>query len=307
MWRMRREQTYFTLTGLLSYDNTLFNDLSLPESLDKNTCITEILMTCGLLEIAYPDIDTLKTIIKVWSFARTPDWERIINALHGEYNPLHNYDRMDNLTVKGTETKKGSRKNDTSYSEKETTDDDLLHTNNLTETNDNTETRDLKNTKSVTSNNTRTDNLLETTNDSETVTHENTAYDAGLTATSRDIKDKAGNTKSNTGTQTNACSETTNGTDTGTVKNNGTKKNTGTYTDARDIERNLNANTGETENTTSDGETETVTTNYSRGNIGVMSTQDLIRQEVMLRYDFNVYEIIAREFKEKFCNLTYIL
>lgn len=283
MYRQKREQTYFTVTGLYSYDATLFDNLNLPNSLDKDTAITEILMTCGLLELAYPDGDVLKKIINVWSFARKPDWQRMIDALYAEYNPIHNYDRTEDSTGSGTSTGQKGTQSTGQFAETEHIDDE----NERTE--DTTETR----TPNITSQ--RTDNLTETKSGGETTTHQNTAYNAGLTDTSKDILVRNGDSTSNTGTQTT--------TESGTETN----RTVGTVTDDGDIDRTKSGSNSNTETTNETGSQSSTGHLYARGNIGVTSTQELIKQEISIRYKFNIYEIIAREFKEKFCNLTYIL
>lgn len=283
MYRQKREQTYFTVTGVYSYDKTLFDNLNLPNSLDKDTAITEILMTCGLLELAYPDGDVLKKIIEVWSFARKPDWQRMIDALYATYNPIHNYDRTEDSTGSGTSTGQKGTQSTGQFAETEHVDD----VNERTE--DTTDTR----TPNIT--NQRTDNLTETKNGGETTTHQNTAYNAGLTDTSKDILVRNGDSTSNTGTQTT--------TESGTETN----RTVGAINDDRDIDRNKSGSNSNTETTNETGSQSSTGHLYARGNIGVTSTQNLIEQEISIRYKFNIYEIIAREFKEKFCNLTYIL
>ena len=267
MYRKKREQTYFTVTGLLSYDKTLFDGLNLPDGLNKDTAVTEILMTCGLLEVAYPDGDIMKQIINVWSFARKPDWQRMIDALYADYNPVHNYDRTEDFTTRGTSTEQRGLQKSGQFAETDVTDDVNVRTFNNSDT--------------------RTDNLIETKNGGETTTHQNTAFNAGLSDTSRDILVRNGDTTANTGTQTVA--------------------HNGTITDDRDITSNKSGSDSATETENSAGTTSQTHNLYARGNIGVTSTQQLIESEIEIRYKFNIYEIIAREFKEKFCNLTYIL
>ena len=68
---------------------------------------------------------------------------------------------------------------------------------------------------------------------------------------------------------------------------------------------------GESENATTYGRTENRTdskndryTNHMHGNIGVMSTQDMIKQEREIDI-FNLYDIIIPDFKNRFCLLVY--
>lgn len=315
MYRQKREQTYFTVTGLYSYDPTLFNNLNLPVSLDKDSAITEILMTCGLLEIAYPDGAILKKIINIWSFARKPDWQRMIDALYGEYNPLHNYDRTEDSTGSGTNTGQRGIQQSGQFAESEHIDDVNTRTIDTTETRtDNltdTRTDNLTDTRTPNITNERTDNLTEQKNGGETTTHQNTAYNAGLTDTSKDILVRNGDSTTNTGTQTTTETgkEATTHTGTQTTAHTGTQTNKteGTITDDRDIDRNKSGSNSSSETVNEMGTQSNTGHLYARGNIGVTSTQNLIEQEIEIRYKFNIYEIIAREFKEKFCNLTYIL
>ena len=62
--------------------------------------------------------------------------------------------------------------------------------------------------------------------------------------------------------------------------------------------------TGKTTNTSSrkSGETETLThTEHTHGNIGVTTNQQMITDEVVLRQKYDMYSLITREFKSKFC------
>ena len=299
MYRKKREQTYFTITGLYSYDDTLFDSLNLPESLDKDTAITEILMTCGLLEVAYPDGDVMKQIINVWSFARKPDWQRMMDALYATYNPIHNYDRTEDSSGSGTNASQKGLQQTGQFAETEHIDD--VNERELDTTD--TRTDNLTDTRTPNITNERTDNLTETKNGGETTTHQNTAYNAGLTDTSKDILVRNGDTTANTGTQSTTETGQENTTHTGTQTN----KTEGTITDDKDIDRNKSGSNSNTETSNETGTQSSTGHLYARGNIGVTSTQTLIEQEISIRYKFNIYEIIAREFKEKFCNLTYIL
>lgn len=60
----------------------------------------------------------------------------------------------------------------------------------------------------------------------------------------------------------------------------------------------------DTTNETNSGTDKDVRDGYARGNIGVMSTQQMIemQRETVL---FNMYDIIIQEFKERFCIMVY--
>lgn len=82
--------------------------LMLPESFtndDRNHLAQLILSETAELEPVYPDPATMVTVVKAWSSARVPAWERILAALEEEYNPIHNYDRTEVETGSDTGTR----------------------------------------------------------------------------------------------------------------------------------------------------------------------------------------------------------
>ena len=87
-----------TLMGLYNYDTTLFDFLTLPEDIDKDTLVDNILLRSGDFEVLYPNFDFLKFSIGAWARKWQPTFERWITALQIEYNPLENYDRKEDWT-----------------------------------------------------------------------------------------------------------------------------------------------------------------------------------------------------------------
>ena len=84
-----------TMIGLYNEDNTLFDLFTVPEGIDKPTLINNILLRSGEFEVLYPDPDFMKFSLGEFSKAWQPTFERWINALSLEYNPLENYDRKE--------------------------------------------------------------------------------------------------------------------------------------------------------------------------------------------------------------------
>lgn len=84
-----------TLIGLNNYDPNLFNGLTVPEGIDKETLVNSILMRGGEYEVLYPDIDFMKSAISFWSSKWRGTMERWLKAITTEYNPLENYDRIE--------------------------------------------------------------------------------------------------------------------------------------------------------------------------------------------------------------------
>ena len=81
-----------SIMGLYEYDNTLFQGLQLPEGLDREAVINEILLQCAELEIMYPDISIMKLAITTWSVANQYTWQKLYDTMVVEYNPIWNVD-----------------------------------------------------------------------------------------------------------------------------------------------------------------------------------------------------------------------
>lgn len=87
-----------TLT-LYNNDNTLFDNLVLPDKIDKQTLIDNILMETAELEVLYPNPDTLKYLIGKWSASQLTKWDTWVKVLMADdYDPFKNTDRTEEIT-----------------------------------------------------------------------------------------------------------------------------------------------------------------------------------------------------------------
>lgn len=184
-------------------------------------------------------------------------WNRLWNALQLEYNPVYNYNMVENMTDDTTEYNHGkttTRTNDTSYTKEGT---DTETTTDYTEET----TNDLAHTKTGT----------ETTDPGSSKTENNSVYGFN----SADAVPVAGKETTFTGEDTTTYDLTDADTGTSTKVVNGAvtteydteEKNTGTITDV-------------------DSGTDTQTRNYELtrvGNIGVTTTQQMLESEISLR------------------------
>lgn len=221
-------QAKITLIGIENYlnpDRSVFDKMTLPDGIDKETLIGSIFLRCQEFELLYSDPDFLIDAVNIWSRKNYWTFNRWVRAINVEYNPLYNFDRteeiIDNHTGSNNKTINGTN-NETS---------DYTRTDNLTQSDDHT----------------RTDNLT------ETMTHSEKAYNSGSTMvdTTKDVDGKTGTqrmagTSNNTGTQRNAGS--TNGSfnsgETGTDTANDTRHarmygNIGVTTSQRMLESEL--------------------------------------------------------------------
>lgn len=87
-----------TLWGIYQYDKTLFDNIVLPEGIDKDNLISDIMRNSGDLYPYHQVPEYLKSNINFWFARRLFDFERMYEALRVEYSPIENYDRKENTT-----------------------------------------------------------------------------------------------------------------------------------------------------------------------------------------------------------------
>lgn len=87
-----------SIMGLYNWDNTLFDLLTVPEGMDKDTLVTMLLAECSGLEILYPNPTVMKNLIGVWSHSSQYSWQTLFATTQFEYNPIDNYDRTETRT-----------------------------------------------------------------------------------------------------------------------------------------------------------------------------------------------------------------
>lgn len=90
--------TMLSTLGMFNYDDTLFDELSIPSGVDKELLIDSILFETAELEILYSDFDYLKKLIGLWSNRELATWEKLNELFNEEYNPLYNVDAYETLT-----------------------------------------------------------------------------------------------------------------------------------------------------------------------------------------------------------------
>lgn len=113
----------FTIIGLKNYleywDRDLFSGLTLPEGIDKDLCINNILLTCGDNELLYPDGDFMIQAIEMWSKKWERTFSKWVEVLAQTYNPLENYDRMESWSDSASESSSMSSSEENSMSSSE--------------------------------------------------------------------------------------------------------------------------------------------------------------------------------------------
>lgn len=100
-----------SILGLYQWDEHILDNMQLPSGIDRDLLVPDLLSECAELEILYPNPDTFKTILKAWSGHRKPVWQRMVDASKLQYNPIENYDRMEEWTDTGSGNSSGEAKN----------------------------------------------------------------------------------------------------------------------------------------------------------------------------------------------------
>lgn len=90
-----------SIVGMYNHDHAVFDGFNLPEGMEKDACITEILMQCAELELIYQDWDFMKLAITNWSTINQDKWQKLYDTTQFDYNPIWNVDG----TVTETETR----------------------------------------------------------------------------------------------------------------------------------------------------------------------------------------------------------
>jgi hypothetical protein len=97
-----------SIIGLYNWDNSLFDDFNVPEGVDKNTAVMNILYKCADLEIYIPDWDVLKTAIGIWSTKNAWKWEKLYETMNFVYNPIWNKDGTITETLQAADEGAGT-------------------------------------------------------------------------------------------------------------------------------------------------------------------------------------------------------
>lgn len=92
-------QPNLTLIGLENYlsrqNVSVFDGAVFPASIKRDTLISAIKIRSGEFELLYPDPNFLKPAITAWASKWNWTFDKWAKAIEIEYNPLENYDRLE--------------------------------------------------------------------------------------------------------------------------------------------------------------------------------------------------------------------
>lgn len=83
-----------SIYGLWVFNPNLFSEMRIPTGLDADTLIDSIVMECAELELLYPDGGFMQSMIGLWSRKEIGVWQKLVDTLALEYNPIWNKDGL---------------------------------------------------------------------------------------------------------------------------------------------------------------------------------------------------------------------
>lgn len=269
--------------GLYNWDATVFDLMQIPKALDKNTLVENLLAETAELEVLYPNPIVFKNLVGVWSAKQIDIWNRLYDTTQYEYNPIENYNRYETGSESGAGT--------TTHSGTDTTTETTAHGGTdgraVAITAGGKDTLDMS----------RRAGGQDVTTGADTKGHwvagfnpsTPTPPDDGLFKQTRDQDDS---------TTTTAYGKTETNKDETTYGRTENIQETKTYGET--VNRQGGVTHGERISTDNAGEH----TLHAHGNIGVTTTQKLIKEQRAIDL-FNLYDIIIEDFKMRFCILVY--
>ena len=320
--------------GLYRWDDTIFDLMQIPSALDKPTLIDNLLSETAELEVLYPNPVVFKNLVAVWSAKQLDIWNRLYATTQYEYNPIENYNRYETGSEDGTGR--------TTHSGTDTTADTTnyggtdgrteaimqggsdINTRQMAEGGSTTDTKQVA--EGGTQGETTTAQMAlggqDVVTGTDTKGHWIAGFDStpsgqddGLVKQTRDQDDATttnayGKTESDNGSKTTTFGKTESESDTtafgktesesDTTAYGKTENVTETRTYGQTIQKAGNMTHGEQIDTTNEGSHSL----HAHGNIGVTTTQKLIREQRDVEL-FNLYDIIIEDFKMRFCILIY--
>lgn len=108
------------IRALLDWDDTLFDGMVLPEGLDdedgvvRGLIVDDIILRHGDMPLFIPEPTVMKYYITSWSTRMLPVFTRMYDACMAEYDPIENYNRIEDRSETTKDTMGNTRTLNTS-------------------------------------------------------------------------------------------------------------------------------------------------------------------------------------------------
>lgn len=330
-----------TLWGMYQHgvdtQDDLFKNWNLPADMDADLLRDNILLKGAEFEVLYANFPFMQNVIKIWSDKHYHTFERWLKALAIDYNPLENYDRMEEWQDGSNRNKSGNR-NDiqnrinaltsaeiAQHGESRTDASSSMEATGRTEGREGTETDSHLQSASKTDAETSNANSINTSNadttHGSTMEHQTSAFNSSTYAP----KDKDILTGDNTSNDASSATATVGGrSGSGEELQSGLEnKNTSESGTSNDITSRSGSGsesmTGNEARSKTDAGNESLTsagadkeseqqssihTGRMHGNIGVTTSQQMLEAEWQVA-KLNIYEEAADLFLTELCIYTY--
>ena len=83
---------FLSILGYYNHDASIFDNLQLPQGINKALVIDNILLDNAQLSLVYTNFDFMKYAIGSWSRSELQIWDRLNKAFSEEYDPIWNVD-----------------------------------------------------------------------------------------------------------------------------------------------------------------------------------------------------------------------
>lgn len=168
-----------SIWGMYHYNNSLFNDMTIPRQVDRSTLVDNILLECSEMQILFTNWSFLKSAIDAWSAKSCVSWQKIADLLDVEFNPIENYDRVEAWTDTARHTGTVSDESSSSGSSNigDETSESIHHTGTSDLDHDGDKAETIDSTTTTSGNVTRTEDIDES--DSKTSTGTSSMHHVG--------------------------------------------------------------------------------------------------------------------------------
>lgn len=305
-----------SLYGIYQYDDTILDGISVPVGMNVDTVKNALLIETSSMSILYPDAPFLKKAIQLWSVERFDVWQKLFNTTVLQYNPIENYDRIEETTENVVGNEIDQRAHNITTTEEmhgQNSEVDSRSQNRSIEHQNQENSSEIDNhSQNRTTQNETFENGTSVQNHSGSneTTNSNTAYNSNSFAdTSKGVSSGSDNTTgSNVNNTTNSGSES--GQDNTSRSGNVNQAFAGSETLADNGNRSTirNDDVSGSENKSESGSRSKTDlrqiASRIHGNIGVTSSQQLIESERKVA-EFCMVDYIVNDFISRFCVMVY--
>lgn len=94
----------FPLKTIYNISPAIFDGMAMPEGVDKDIVVGEIISQLGELDVIYQNPEQLAAAVRTWSYSMNYKWTKIYATTTVYYDPLINRDYNREETVSGNST-----------------------------------------------------------------------------------------------------------------------------------------------------------------------------------------------------------